>query len=288
MASPYDLTNLAAVKAWLNVTNANSDVQLASLITAASRIVYAYINRDLILPHPVTMRLDGYGGRQRRIILPEFPVLSISSMMIDTTVIPIGAPISAANPNFPNGFLLDPWDGSPPGIHQGIDVYGYGISLGRRNILIVGTAGYQVTNEAAVVPANPGPYTLTSDKLAQPFGAWGSDAGVTRASGAALTKVAGAPAASQYSLSVASATGIATYTFNSADQGAPLLISYGFIPADLAEVATELVGERFRYKDRIGQGSKTLGGQETITFTQKEMPDALKLALNSYKSIVAG
>ena len=69
--------------------------------------------------------------------------------------------------------------------------------------------------------------------------------------------------------------------------GLPVVVSYmaGYAapPADIAQAATELVGEAFRRRDRIGLSSKTLGGQEMITFSPKDMNDTARALLASYQ-----
>lgn len=57
-------------------------------------------------------------------------------------------------------------------------------------------------------------------------------------------------------------------------------------PADIEEAVCELVGERYNYKNRIGTVSKSLGGQETVSFSQKDMPDFLRSVLNPYKNVI--
>jgi hypothetical protein len=68
-------------------------------------------------------------------------------------------------------------------------------------------------NEPWTVPATPGPYTVTVEQA----GLWTSDAGIP-----GLTLVSGAPGPNQY----AAAAGV--YTFNAAQQGAAVLISYNY------------------------------------------------------------
>jgi hypothetical protein len=69
--------------------------------------------------------------------------------------------------------------------------------------------------------------------------------------------------------------------------GLPVVVSYtaGYAtaPADIAQAAVELVGEAFRRRDRIGLSSKTLGGQEVVAFSLKDMNDAAKALLASYQ-----
>jgi hypothetical protein len=137
-------------------------------------------------------------------------------------------------------------------------------------------AGFAVQGEVQTVPSSSA-YTVTANA---PFGAWGADQGVTYANGTALTQVSGNPAVGQYSVSA----GI--YTFNSADANAAVLISYSYVPSDIGHAAMEMVGERYRYKNRIGEVSKSLGGQETVSFSQKNMPDFIATLLQPYKRVI--
>lgn len=59
------------------------------------------------------------------------------------------------------------------------------------------------------------------------------------------------------------------------------------VPEDLAQAAKELIGMRYRERDRIGQKSKIID-KETITFNTADMPDDVKLILNNYKKVIQG
>jgi hypothetical protein len=276
-----DLTTLAAVKAWLSITNTNSDALLIPLITAASRLLYGYMGRGAILPQQWTERSDGIGYPQNRIYLRQYPVTSIASLVINNVAIPASPAPAAGSTASASGFLLQPWDGTPPGGIQALDLFAHSIPRGRQNIVVTYVAGYQAVGEAQVVPVNPGPYTIVAASiLAQPYGAFTSDQGVAYANGTALTKVIGVPTIGQYAF----ASG--TYTFAAADQGAAILVSYGFIPQDLAQACIELVAERYKYKDRIGEKSKSLGGQESVSFDLKSITDATKLIIQPYRRVV--
>lgn len=266
-----DLTTLPDVKAWLGIGNTESDAILAPLVSAASRFVYGVINRPTILPRTITERYNGLGNL--RLTLRTFPTTSIASLTIDGVSIP-----AAAAPGVgvcPNGYLLEQWDGTPPGGHQAVDLYGYAFGRGRQNVVITRADGYLVAGEAMTIPADP--FKVTA---AAPYGAWASDGGVTFANGVPLVPVAANPAEGQYVVAAGQ------YTFGGADTGKQVLASYGFIPSDLAQVCKELVAERYKYRDRIGQISKSLGGQETVSFSTKEMPDALRLMLRPYTAVV--
>jgi len=69
--------------------------------------------------------------------------------------------------------------------------------------------------------------------------------------------------------------------------GLPVVVSYtaGYAttPPDVAQAVVELVGEAFRRRDRIGVSSKTLGGQETVAFSLKDMNDTASALLSPYQ-----
>lgn len=72
-------------------------------------------------------------------------------------------------------------------------------------------------------------------------------------------------------------------------QGAPVVVSYvaGYAtpPDAVAQAAIELAGEAFRRRDRIGQSSKTLGGQETVAFQVSDMNATTKAMLAGYQAV---
>ena len=114
--------------------------------------------------------------------------------------------------------------------------------------------------------------------LAAPYGAWASDLGVTYANtGLPLQAVSGTPGAGQYAV----AAGV--YRFSAADAGASLSLSYGYVPQDLAQAAAELAAERFRAADRIGLRSKSLGGQETISYDLSGLSEGVATLIAPYK-----
>ena len=100
------------------------------------------------------------------------------------------------------------------------------------------------------------------------------------ASGAPLTAVSASPAAGQYSVS----TGI--YSFSAADAGQSVSLSYGYVPQDIAQAALELAAERFRAAERIGLRSKSIGGQETISYDTSAMSAPIQAMLLPYKRVI--
>jgi hypothetical protein len=273
-----DLASLADVKTWLSGSSGigtSDDALLARLITDVSGAIAAYLGRPSVTPRPYADHLDGDG--KARLFLRRYPVLQVTSLIIDNHPVAASAP-PAAGAHCANGFLLETWDGLPPGRPQALDLFGAAFRKGRQNVVVSYTAGYAVTGEGATVPAAPGPY---NNVTAAPFGPWACDFGVTYGNGTALTAVAGSPVATQYNVSA----GI--YTFAAADAASNILISYGFIPAALNNACIEWVAERYRYRTRVGQSAQTVAGQMTAAYALKDIPDFIRASLDPYRSVVA-
>ena len=288
-----DLAALQDVKEWLaagGATLGNTDNNLISrLITAASGSIYSFLSRQVIIPQAVTERYDGYGNG--RLLLRNYPALSISSLVVDGCLrtagtYPTGTSSSPGSGWPPSGYVLSPWDGRLPGKPQSIDAYGScGFQRGRQNVQVTYLCGYQVVGEAAVVPATP--YQVAAQA---PQGPWANDGGVVYASsGIALVAVSSAPAQGQY---VPPAPGAgtdstpSTYTFSAADEGVKVLITYGFVPAIINGACIEWVAERYRYRQRIGQKSQTVQTQQTASYDISGVPNYVKENLAPYRCVV--
>lgn len=267
--NPIDLTTLANLKAWLGTTNSASDDLLQRTITNVSRFLVAWLSRG-ILPANYTERQDGLGNS--RIILREWPVISLSAVSIGNTAI-TAAPIPGAGSSWGSGYLLSTGDSVPPGTQQYLDFFGYCIPRCPQAIALAYRAGY-LTSEAWTIPTTPFQVTPTAA-----LGRWGSDEGVT-INGVGAIKVAAGPATGQYSVS-----SVGLYTFAAADAGKAAVISYGYIPQDVEQAALETIAYRTKSRDWIGMVSKSLGGQESVTFSQKDLPDVVKTMLQNYKRV---
>lgn len=273
--SLYDLCQLADVKTWLGRNDSNSDAMLSALITRTSRLIYSYLQRAPILPHAVTDIRDGTGGGT--MVLRQWPVNAVTSVVIGEQTIP-EAP-NACSP----GWTLEMLDGAPPGRAQVVSLSGYSFGVAYpgaangQNVQITYQAGYQVSAEPQTVAA--GAATVLA-----PYGAWANDGGVVYAStGAALVAVTSNPGPGQYALA-SGAPG--SYVFNAADDGAAMLITYGFIPADLADACIELVSERFKYAQRIGEKTHSLGGNETVSFDTTRLTPLIVSLLQPYRNVL--
>jgi hypothetical protein len=265
-----NLTSLGNVAAWLGVSTADDNLLLERLIASASRAIHAYLQRPNLLRHSFSERYDGSGAQRQ--MLRQWPVLSVESLAVGVQA------ISAAPSYGQAGYTLEPWDGYPPGSPQSLLLNGFNFSRGIGNVAVTYTAGYAVLGEPQTVPS-AAPRLVNVDA---PFGNWAGDAGVVYAdSGAALTPVNGEPSDGQYSVSGGA------YHFSAGDQNKAVLISYSYVPADIEQACIELVGERYRTRDRIGQTSKSLGGQETVSFSTKSMNDTVREMLQPFKRVLS-
>lgn len=266
-----NLTTLENVKSWLTVGTTTDDALLARLITQMSGLIYAYLQRSSVIQTDYTDTKNGSGNN--RIQLENWPVLSVSSLNIN------GAAITAA-PNistgFQAGYVLTAWSGRPPGRAQLVELRGYNFPQGTGNVTTSYTAGYVVQAEAQSIP-NDNKYGVLPY---QPYGSWAADSGVTFADGTALTAVASSPIAGQY---VAPIYGRTTgYQFAAADAGKAILMSYSYIPAPVEQACIEMCSERYRYRGRIGERSKSIGGAESVSYDLSGMSDAVMTMLQPY------
>lgn len=269
----YDLTNLADVKAWLGVSSSGADALLSSLVTQTSRVILNSLNRGSLLPFTYNDVRDGQGGA--RLLLKNWPVISVNSLAINGVAIPASA-VWAAGTTLQAGYVIDAIDDpTPPGDMQQLSLVGYRFTRGIQNVVLSYTAGYQVSAETQTIPGAP--YQVVA---MQPYGAWASDRGVAYASGSSLVAVVGVPTAGQYSVS----NGV--YTFSAADSGRSVALSYGFVPSDLALACKMWVAEIYSYTSRIGVHSKTLGGQETISYDTAAIPSRVAQMLQNYRRVV--
>lgn len=265
-----DLLSLTQLKAHLGVQSNGDDILLASLISQISRAIASYISRPFIWPRDVVDTFDGNG--RAKIQLRNWPVISVASVLIDGQAVPEAQSPSSA------GWSVEASDDEPPGAMQMVMLRGASFSRGWQNVSIAYRAGYQISNEVCVAPS-VAPFLV---KTAQPFGAYACDAGATYAGGQALAWVTANPAQGQYALD-----GTGGYIFSAADAGQAMVLNYGYVPSDLASCALEWAADRYRYRERIGVTSKSLGGQETTAFRISAMPDYVAMALRGFTRVIA-
>lgn len=263
-----DLTTLANVKAWLQITTTDPvrDALMMRLIASASAFILQQINRTGFGYGQISRTYDGSG--QDFMVLRDYPVQSIVSIGMAGHA----NAITAAGSLFPfaKGYMLDPPAPSIAG--QRLALVGDCFPRVRGGVVVTYMAGY-VATEQYVIPASP--FQITVGQL------WTADVDVTTGAGIEMTQVAAMPGQGQY----VAADGV--YTFNAADVGTEVSIRYSYIPADIEQVACELVGLRVKTQGRIGVSSQSLAGKESITyFAAKDLNGVMQTVLQPYKSVV--
>lgn len=256
-----DLTTLSNVKGWLSgqtTISSDWDSLLQRLITSASTFVLNYLQRRIAI-----QTYDEWydSGGLNFISLRQFPVRTVTSIQFGGNEV---AQEATGNPPI-NGWLL-----SPP---SRLEVRGHCFPRGRSVVRVQYSAGYDIKAVVGSLEAHVVPAGLT----VQTNLAWLGDLGVTLSDGTPLTLVTGAPGALEYAVSAG------TYTFNTAQNGAAVLLDYSCVPPDLEQAVIELVGERFKQKDRIGVNANSLSQGETVTYLVKDMSDNIRAALEPYR-----
>ena len=269
------LITLANVTAYLNssgvVYPSSSNPLFQRLIGAVSTFAGVYLSRP-IAPQTFT---ETYNGNGRYVLtLRQQPVIVVHSVTVSTTAIAARPMANQA------GYVNDDASVSICGGHR--------FCYGRQNVTIVYDAGY-LTSDVAFVPSTPavstGLYAVDTNTLSRP---WNSAfGGVTYSStGSAFTLVTTAPTlAGTYQLTT-DALGNTSYVFAAADAGAAITIVYGYTPEDIAQALLELVCERFKARNRIGEMSQNIGQGQVVAFSQLSMGNAVRELLNQYRNVV--
>lgn len=263
------LASLSAVRSWLapgsGTLSTDGDPQLRSLISAASATVLNFLNRDTFGPQQVSDIYDG--TRMSFILLRQWPVISVQSILLSPATAVLPATVVAGQAPT-NGFILEP----PPAGNgqQRLLFFGTCLPRGRAAIYATYTAGWQAVETLQV----------TTGTLA-PAQAWVSTVSLVYAStGVPLVLVATAPTVGQYAVDE-----YGTFTLNAGDNGMLVTLTYGYVPADIVQATIEMIGERYRTRDRIGVSSKSLPNGETVAYMIKGMSDYTRSVLQPYMRV---
>lgn len=255
------LATVEQVKAWGGIIASTADDMLARLVASASRFVLEYLQRDSLARRLYTEMYNGNGNTW--LMLRNGPVISVDAVSVSGTPIPAASGDGISSP-YSSGFVYLG--------QQRLQLFHCMLPRGVANVFVQYTAGHAVQGESHTLPTT-GPLTVTTSQM------WSEDIGVT-VDGIALDKVNGTPGDMEYSV----ASGV--YTFNAGQAGEEMLLSYSYVPEDINQAVVELATERYKYRDRIGQQSKSLGGQETVSFSANKLPPHIHEILNSHKRVV--
>jgi hypothetical protein len=259
---PGTLTSLTSIKEWLSIAGTESDTLLNRINAAVSRFVMSYLNRDTLAYRVRSEFYEGFGGRF--MVVRNYPVIDVLSVSF------LGTPLQKATGDgqtqpFSSGYILDTSSPVPR-----ISFLGRNAPIGQQAIHVAYVTGYTTAEEYVVEGVEP---TFTPSLM------WLGGVTVQGPLGA-LERVSGTPSSGQYAVS---ADGV--YAFSSTDAGDALSIEYSYVPADIEQAVWELVGSRFRYMDRIGYSSKSLGGQETVSFAPNKMDEYTSGLLAPFKRV---
>lgn len=228
-----DLTTLERVRDHLGMSEtSDADTILDRLITSSTAWALGEMDRE-VLSTTYTETVDGDGTQ--RVLLYNYPVVSVTSVVVDDETIPERTVVGG------DGWILR---------DQGIDLVGYTFTEGKSNVVLTYRAGYQ-DSLSTTIPASPGPYTVDAGDT------WRGDVSVTIA-GVAATKTTGTISAGKYQISDG------TYTFHSGDAEKAVVITFQVCPTDLEEAIIEHVALRYRDRGREGLAMSS-GGGEAIT-----------------------
>ena len=200
---------------------------------------------------------DSNGGSL--LVLRQFPVVSVASVDFG------GRSFSqAATGNPPaNGFLLQ----SPGFNQQRLEMRGYNFPRGRSTVSVTYTTGWVQTQTQIVAES------VVLDPM------WLEDRGVVPTVGSAFEAVASAPGPGEYSVSAG------VYTFNEDDVGREVAITFCYCPEDIEQAVIEIIGERYKSKERIGVASVSVPQSGTTSFSQKDMSSWARAALQPYARV---
>lgn len=253
-----DLTTTARVKAYTGVTTSTQDALIGQLVTRASGQIAKYCTRRFDR-QTYSALLNGNDGQ--RLFMPNTPVVAVSSLVIGNTTISVSSDGIAAGYQFDTRMLY---------------LFGaYRFYSGMRNVKVGYTVAFTATETDDIPSGTP---TITPTTADENDGAgWANvDLGVVfTATGVALTSVASAPAAGQYSFSGG------TYTFNSSDANKSVTMSYDYVPSAVEQACIEMVALKLKQKDNIGIQSKTLAN-ETVVYTDRDMTKSVRGMLDPY------
>lgn len=119
-----DLTSIANLRSWLQLSGTSDDALLERLISAASAFIRSFISRDIIS----TAYADTLDGKDTaQILFPNYPVTAVASVTIDGVSIPLRTDPSGV------GYVFS---------KTALSLVGYRFCRGFQNVVVQYTAGF--------------------------------------------------------------------------------------------------------------------------------------------------
>lgn len=245
------LTTVPRAQAWMapdqGALASTTDQIVGRLIGAVSQMILGEMNRDQLQR---TLRTETYpGGRTGRLVLRQWPVVSIQSLGIGAWTPIIDTDYTLTAPTSGGGT-------------QRLELLNGRTFFGGASVAYL--SGF-VTTETVLVPTGSNPTFETQQK-------WLADHGVTAMDGTPV----------DYTVSL---TGV--YSPAPATAGQQVLVTYSYVPMDIEQVVIDEVAASFRSRQRIGEVSKALPqGGGTLSYAPRRLMDISLSALQRYKRVV--
>lgn len=280
-----NLTTLSRAKTWIGINNPASDTVLQMAVTSVSAQIMAYLERGSFVYREYFDWFDGQGNYVQA--TDRWPIIDVKQVIINDQIIPRSPMDASAGDTMATtpGWVLEVWDGLPPGGPQYIELIGYKFWRGRQNVYINYTAGYRTQDEPQVIKAT----SSTAGSMGQVtshqhYGiSIATDQILHADTKAPYVEVEADPAAGEY---MANENVLGGYLFNNADVGNTVLVSYSWCPYAVEQVALEMINEVYQRRQRPGQHSRSLAGQETTTYDLSGLPAYAIDALQPFKSVI--
>lgn len=285
MANAIDLTMLAAVKNRAEVKSTTDDNEIAAAITGFSQWLLNRSGKSTL--NSVASLDEVYDGNgNSRIFLRSSPILTLGTVTINGVAVPLspswnqwGAYVEQSKKSiglrggignfstfpYPTS-LLSPWARGKGPV----------FIIGQGNVEIVYTAGYDpvsIVNEIDVI---------TSQTIQLQQAVWVSDDGVKRyPSLTPMTLVASAPDPGEYAVSAG------LYTFNVADEGLQVAVSYvgNQAPYDLEYAVRCVVAINYKRKgwqDQESRSTSMQGSSATTRYRNWDWPPEYESVFDYY------
>lgn len=249
-----DLTTVDRAKAWLapdqGFLTSQNDALISRLVTAVSRLAMNYMGRDTLAR---TVRSETYrGSRTGVLLLRQWPVISVASMIIGPSTTALAADDYSLEPIRPAGGSQRIY------LARGRTF----ISPGDNGIAVSYVSGF-VKTERLVVGSD---LTVTTGST------WLQDEGVKDNAGAAVTG---------YTVAAGK------YTLPSGMDGQEVDVTYSYAPEDIEQAVIQEVGMLVKSRSHIGEASKALPqGAGTTSYLPITLSPITQAILASYRRVV--
>lgn len=289
-----NLCALVDVKNWLALgDNTGADSILTDLIASISERFFGEIMRPGFYPAKTYTELRK-GNDQQEIFMRHWPINSVTSVTIGTTVVP-----ASPDGGITSGWWFDADQGPESRLKISLTGYwfsstyyagasGSGAGGGSASfpapvpfnpmtgIQIVYNAGYAdavVTDPTiTLAAANPTVQVQQPNKYT-------GDGGVKYANGTSLVLTTGIPAAGHYAVDSAG-----NYTFAVADASQQVAICYTTlgVPLDVQQAVRDWVAYEYDMRTKRGVNSRSMAGGGNESFRHEDIPSHIKPTINRY------